>query len=515
MARRPLKQRGETEDEVVVQFDILNEQVVIAAALTLDDQRVRLCRQVNASLLHSEMHKSAWRLVEHMAERKLSWDGGAVLRTVCADAGLLVYLDDVVRHAHTTGRNIGEHVSRLMWDAARMRAASGPLPDLLTAIKDSGAEPGDVRGAARRVLECFDGHGDTSAMPAPGTTSEEQAVEIRLRSTGRATYPYGIKGIDYEADGETPLLVPGAAPGRITIVTGVSGSGKSMLCARMVHGLWRQGRTVLYGAWEPGLGNALEVLACMECGLNRRELRMGLTSDADMKRHAEAMREIEKGVRLLAPPFRQGRSVEGGGQDGRRTYDTNERRIDLLAHYIERSGCEVVACDLLKRAFARFRDPSDEAAALYMVQDMVHGLGRHLIGVHQQLTKGEAGKKTDKRPSREGLKGPAEWFDVADLVVGVHREHIYHNVPDDKLELHVCKQRDGRYPVAIEFDYDGDHMTLANARQFDYRPLDGTAELGDGVERDFTPVKGCAKPRRPHLSMVNEGKEDPDDGRPY
>jgi replicative DNA helicase len=514
MSRRPLYDDKEP-DELVVHFDLINEQSVLGAALRCDDRRAKLVRQVQADQFHSDKHVAGWAVVVRMAEQGLEYDPRTLATLV--DAELCEYLVGLAEQS--SGRNLDQHVERLRWDAARMRAAKGPVPRLLAALKNTRAEPTSLTEAAREVGACFDGYGDTSAMPAPGDTADEQSVEIRMRMVGKASYPCGIPDLDYRDDG-APRLVPGFAPKRCTWITGVSGSGKSTLAAMIAHGLWRNGRKVLYGGWEPGNGNVLELMACWEAGISREALKLGEASlqngtltDDDIRRHADAMHEIEKGIRLLKNPFRQGRVEEEQGKRGFGRADTNERRVDVLARYIERSGCEVFVADLMKRAFARTRDPSEEEQCLYMVQDMKDQLGIHLIGLHQQLIKGASVQgKTDRRPSTEGgLMGSSAWFQTGDLILGVYRDHLYHNVEDNQLEVHVMKQRDGRWPIAICFDYDAPRALLGSGKEFDYRPMEGAGDLGDGLDAAFKDPKprGGRKPARPHLQSVKDHDDEP------
>jgi hypothetical protein len=275
----------------------------------------------------------------------------------------------------------------------------------------------------------------------------------------------------------------------------------------IAYGLWRNGRKILYGAWEPGLGNVLELLACWESGVNRQSMKRGQCTDIEAKRHHEAMKEIEKGIRLLKNPFRQGRVEEEQGRRGFGKRDSTDKRIDILARYIEASGCEVFIADLLRRAFTKFGDPSEEELALYQVQDMKDQLGIHFIGLHQQLLKGEVvNKSKDRRPTMEGLKGSGGWFEVGDLILGVHREHLFRNVEDNQLEIHVMKQRDGTWPIALNFEYDSSSATLGKGREFDYRPMEGESNLGEGLDQVFKdpkPRKGRG-PTTPHLHSVKD-----------
>ena len=70
--------------------------------------------------------------------------------------------------------------------------------------------------------------------------------------------------------------------------------------------------------------------------------------------------------------------------------------------------------------------------------------------------------------TREGVKGPGAWTEVADNVFGVFRPAIYKNVPDEELQLLVLKQRDGAAPLLVGFEFDPGAGFLLNGAEREY-----------------------------------------------
>ena len=78
---------------------------------------------------------------------------------------------------------------------------------------------------------------------------------IRARRGGAAVYPFGIDGFDVYGKDEklddgtdisnTWRVIPGCAPTKTTVVTGVSGSGKTTVTANIALAQVNAGRRVL------------------------------------------------------------------------------------------------------------------------------------------------------------------------------------------------------------------------------------------------------------------------------
>jgi hypothetical protein len=172
----------------------------------------------------------------------------------------------------------------------------------------------------------------------------------------------------------------------------------------------------------------------------------------------ERMHLIHPWVRFMKNPFRQ-----------RGTKRSNERNLDIMQEQIADSGCEVFIADLWKRCLVQ-TDPDDEEEALIRQQAMCEEMGVHAILVQQQRLK-DIEARPDKRPTREGIKGSGAWVEVADNIIGVHRPALWKPVTDNVLEIDVLKQRYGKWPLAIEFDWDPDRGMVSGGRSVEYEMI--------------------------------------------
>jgi replicative DNA helicase len=475
MARRIIETKQTTTDETItIPHDATNEAIVLAAAIVDEDARKKLFKRLVADHFVASEHRNAWNALGEMHRRGLVYDRATV--ESLAGRQVAMYLDGLRKLRPDVPENLDWHVATLLWDAARVRAAKNSVPAFLEALRDSKADPERVRSLARAVGQAFDGHEDRKHLRDASQLASEVMRDIDERIAGRAFYPYGISGLDfYEAgvkdNGGKDLsgmrrMVPGAAPGQITVVSGNSGVGKSTVTLNLVLGLIESGRKVLYGAWEMGPKISLELMACLSLGWSRTQLRAGegpITTDEGKATFRAKLHSLEGRIRILENPFKR----RGGEKPN------NMRHLDVLQGYISDSGCDVFVGDLWKRSIVA-DDPSAEEEALIRQQAMAEEEQVHCILLQQQRLK-DTENRQDTRPTREGIKGSAAWVEVADTILGVHRAGAMGGSIDDKLEIIVLKQRFGPWPMGVEFDWDAERGLISGGRTFAYTRGDASA----------------------------------------
>jgi hypothetical protein len=208
----------------------------------------------------------------------------------------------------------------------------------------------------------------------------------------------------------------------------------------------------MYGAWEEGPGRVLERMACISLQLQRSRVKAGRLTTAEIKALRERMAVIAQHIKFMRMPF---------GKD-RGTRRSHDEVLDEIHGYIADSGCDVVFLDLWRRAF-RGLDPQDEEEALYRQQAIAEETQCHLVLVQQQRLK-DVEKRVNPIPTREGIKGSSAWVDVSDNIIGIYIPSLFKQVGGSVLEMLVLKQRDGRWPLRIEFAWDGDLVSLKDGR---------------------------------------------------
>ena len=265
-------------------------------------------------------------------------------------------------------------------------------------------------------------------------------------------------------------ILPGAAPKMITLVTALSGSGKSLVTGLIANEQRKLQRKVLYGAWETDGPLTAELIATADLGWSKYKLSTGQLSEDELATFERRLCEIMAWVRFWKFPWERSSSATRP--------KTNDEVLDRIHGYIADSGADVVIFDLWRRCLVDRRIDAEEAA-LERMQDMAKDCCAHFILCHQQRLK-DVELRRDRRPTREGIKGTSMWVDVADTILGIHLPSLWKPVPANVLEIDVLKQRFGRWPIAVEFDYSPDSGTIANASEVDYNPP-GTGEREDGL----------------------------------
>ncbi len=446
-------QQSATAPAVDIPYDAVNEQIIIAAALTDDRARDVLVQKIQPDIFLDPQHASIWTALKRMRLRKYEWSLQTLHQQVSGRVEL-DYLKSLMETYPTAPVNLEHHITALRWDHTRAESVRGPLTDLLTALRDPTTPPERVRALGRSIAQCYEAHVDRQFMRDPALLAKEHAAEIAKRAS-QAVYPFGVEGLDRFEDG-IHRLIPGAAPTKTTLITGVSGSGKSIFAAKIGLEQARRRRRVLYGAWEMDAGPTIELMAMMSLGLSRYKVSTGMVSPDELAEIEERMTSIGSYVRFFDPPF---------SYDPSKRYGNNEA-LDVLHRCIADSGAEVVILDLWERIIPD-GGPEPERRALWRQQQIAIETQTHCILVCQQRLK-EVEKRPDKRPSRDTILGSSAWVDIADTILGVHRPALWKAMDDNTLEVLVLKQRFGRWPLAVEFDWDGDACLLKNGRTIDY-----------------------------------------------
>lgn len=451
---KPKAVKGEIDSsDLRIPHDIGNEQVVLAASIVDLPTRDTLLRRIPPDSFFGKGHAAMWTMLAELKRRGLAYDPATVAQ-LSGGAIDTQYIEDLIADRPDVPPNLTHHIETLEWDRKRVEAARGPIGSLLDAIRDPSADPERVRTLALQVGKSLE-NTNLQYLRDPQELVRSQIAEIRKRKGGLARYTYGIDGLmDFE-DGE-PRMIPGAAPKQITVITGLSGGGKTTFVAHAALGLANEKRKVLFGAWEQGSGLTLELIATLSLNLSRTKITIGdFEEETVLDLEAEMLR-LSEYIRFFEIPF--------GRKQGERRL--NDRSLDLIHSYIVESGCEVFIADLWRRALRQF-DPDEEEAALYRQQAIAQETGTHNILIHQQRLK-DVEQRSDKQPTREGLKGSGAWVEMPDTIIGVHRPALWKSVADDTILGLILKQRHGRWPMAVEFDWVPTHGTIKGGRSIEY-----------------------------------------------
>lgn len=463
-------------DAVRIPHDPVNEQILLLAARASSKARADLVARLRPDAFLVAEHIDWWIVFAEMVRRGLEYDV-ATIRQLSNGKIDPEYLEELARdRGETIPANIDHHVAMLEWDRVRIDSVRGPVALLLEALKDPTAPPERVRAIAQQLLAGVE-RGTTSGLLRDPTALVRSAMaELRSRRE-QACYPYGIPGLDLDDDRSRWRMIPGAAPGKLTVITGTPGSGKSALAARMALAQAAAGRRVLFAAWEPGDEDTLQLLAAMKLGWSRYSLSTtdGIDADAELELE-ETMAELALSIRFVGVP---GVPIASGSHVARGERATNERSLDQIHATIVDTGADVAIFDLWKRCLRR-TEPDEEELALVRQQTICARTKCHGILLQQQRLK-DIEQRPDKRPTREGIKGSGAWVEVSDTILGVHRPALWKAVDDTTLEIDVLKQRWGAWPMAIEFEWSPDKGSIEGGRTVKYDQSDGAGEFGSKI----------------------------------
>ena len=452
--------------ELTLPHDVVNEQILIAAAISHAPTCAALVKRLTSDLFVQDEHAAIWTEVQKLVQRGLVVDVSS-LSIACQGRVEPSYIAQLRDSFAGVPANLDHHIESLRWDKRRVSAARGPMAELLKLMRDPSSPPGKLRTSSKQLAQMFEQSGGTGYLKDSDTLVRGMADAVLSRST-QGVWEFGIEGLDVDLVTGKHRLIPGAAPGKTTLITGVSGSGKSAVCARIMLEQARLQRPCLYGPWEMGAEPTLELMAQMSLAdeacargevdhpWTRYNFGTGQLTRAQNQQFRERAAAIAEVVKFFDAPFQS---------ELKKRYD-NDDALDLLSQQIADSGAEVVALDLWERAIPN-GEPSAERRALFRQQQIAKETNTHCILVCQQRLK-EVESRDDKRPARDTILGSSAWVDIADTILGVHRPALWKpTLGDTKMEILVLKQRFGRWPIYVEFEWDGESVRLENARQLE------------------------------------------------
>lgn len=474
---RAAKKAAPTIEEVAkIPHDVINEQVILAACIVDLPTRARLTKTLPVEGFYGKGHKAAWEALRELEKRGLAYDP-ATVRSIAPDVDVN-YLDALVASRPELPDNLSFHVDEFHRDHRRVEAARGPVVELVEALQDLMTDPDELRRLARRVGNAFDGSATLRYLRDPETVLVEMERDLdesvaRARGGRVVGHPYGLPGFDVFEDG-TPRMIPGMFPGGLTLFVGQSGHGKTTIMNQIVLEQIKLGRRGLHGAWEQKAKTNLLLLAGFSLGLPRARVRTGMITDEERDSiRAEARRIVASDarpmIRFFDLPFARKR-----GDKERNGRVLNERNLETIHEHVEFSGCDFAVFDLFHQALVDAK-PEEEKHALDELRQIADATGAHLFCVHH-LNKEDLKARADQRPTRAAIKGGTHWVNTFDTIIAPHIPGKVKHVPMDTLEIHILKQRDGDWPIAVEFDYDARTGVVTNGRSLDMSTIDDAPE---------------------------------------
>lgn len=448
----------------VLKYSPKHEQIVLGTCLRHENVLHKLAKR-NDVVFSVNDHKIIWAGLQVLVERKLKYTPGT-LETILPIEGWQgrSYLEKLTRMAEI--ENVDYHLDRMRWDQIRLSLYSEDVAELVNLCKDSRAKSTDARRLAKTI------HDKLSSVQAEDPLVNNKQLVAKVQATHRArrvagsTFrPSGFQAIDAN-------LVEGFADHRLSVIAATPSTGKTTFMLNIAkEQALKHGVKVGILAWEGGMQAALDTM--VSSGLKIKHERLikfaRVIKDEEQQNIDDFVSNLlqDDKILFLKPP--PNNTMKGS------PWDVNNRVLDWTEEQFTRwVDRHVIYWDLfLKKLPAR--SPEHVSVALDRVAGMIDSeegsVNAHICLLHQINLK-ILEERSDKRPTRDVLKGSGSWVETPDLVIALYRPALYEpGVADNILDVTCLKQRRGPWPWRVEMDWDGSIVCVSGGRSAPMNPI--------------------------------------------
>lgn len=444
----------------VVEFDLANERVILATMVRDANARRTLANDLRDVDFGDPKHRVAFRVIAAMTKQGMAWSEDTFSSIAAGeDFGGFEYLRRVISE-YESNANLAHHVERLRCDAAKFDLLSEHVPSLAAACEDPKVPLSKVAQELRAALARVERSESHRHVRTGDPLIDSFYETLRMRSAiGGVFEPTGHDLLDH-------VLTDGYGPGRLSVIVGRPGMGKSTFVADLIRLRVARSRGTHLGSWEMHPDDYMDMFVAAATGIPASKLTRFFGQLTEEEKDAiAAAAEVYRDARLL--------SIEENPfpflpKPASRFEDVNERNLDHIEATIQRVSRDkpVVILDVVGKALMD-RRPDNVSLALVRLRGMAQRYGVHLMLLHHLNRAGAEG-----RPSLEHIKNSGAFEEEADLVIGLDRPWVRatpgrRRKMTDVLDLHVLKQRRGPWPACIRYDFDGARYSLTNEMLID------------------------------------------------
>jgi replicative DNA helicase len=427
-----------------ITFGLKHEQIVLGSILRDHDVRKKLTRQLTIDDFANPKHKTIFAGLQALTDAGLEYTPGSLVAQLGDGPwGGKEYLDKL--EGIGQGQNLDHHIDKMRWDRARVQCFSEYVPHLVATLKDPRAPAEDASAYVNRIQETIRGARGQQFYEHGASLASRYSASIDARKIHGTFRSSGFRALD-------ELLVAGFAAGDISVITGAPSMGKTTFALNLTKKQskkWHVG----YIPWEGGIQAALDIICASRLRIPLENI-IKFTHLIENEQQAQIddyLAELlgdDKMSFLKRPP----RNLLQG-----QPWDVNNKVLDWFEGQLEGWNRQIVYWDLFEKCLAG-KKPDQISQALDRVQDIAKRTGVHICLLHQ-ITFKEVERRKDMRPTRDSLKGTGGYVEVADLIFGLFRPAIYEiheRVADATIEVICLKQRKGRFPWKVIFDWEGE-----------------------------------------------------------
>lgn len=418
--------------------------------------RKNLVKELSLKNFSADRHKIIFASLVEITNRNLDVTPGTIKSFIPKDSdyGGNEYLDKLENLASES--NIEYHITRTKWDVTRNDIILKKLPEIEALLKDTRLDPEDVLKAYSQIELQIKNViiNDKSIKGGKDITSRYKATEC-AREMGVFTRTSGYRALD-------SMLIECFSPGKFSVLSAASSIGKTTLATNM---LARQARDykVGYMPWEGGITSTIDLLCASQLNIPLWKLikRRDLLSTEETKKKNEFLEEYidTKRITFLERPPKE--LIKGKPH-----YAVNDIVMDWFEQKLEEWDVDIFYWDLFELSFPDTQ-PQSMVWMLNRFQDLLDDTNKHGV-LLQQINLKTTEKNKSKKPTRDLIKGTGAYSERPDFVYTLYREGYYdRSIPDDTLELTCWKQRNGRAPFRMVFDWNGECKKITGGREVD------------------------------------------------
>jgi len=234
-------------------------------------------------------------------------------------------------------------------------------------------------------------------------------------------------------------ILGGLKPGRLCIIAGRPGMGKSQMCLQIAQRCAERGDTPAFFSLEMGKHDLLHRLVFAEARVNEQKLRRG--NDEEKETAANVLKD--KFSELMALPM---------WFDDTASINTQTAQLEMV-QLLAKENISIMFFDHISLA----GDTTKSGNEVQRIGEIMRGLKRIAkvcnipIVIASQMSREVSKSRTDHRPRLEDLRSSGDLEQDADVVLGLYRHEYYFPKGvkgykqdcENFLEILVLKQRMG------------------------------------------------------------------------
>ncbi len=414
--------------------DVVNEQIILGNMIHNPDFRKRMVTEVSAETFLLDKHQIVFMVFEKLVKKNLDYNEDTFIvesEGAAEQYDLVVYMREL-EELIDDNINIDHHVKILVRDKTRKDIATKFIPEFEKILFNDDLTLEDYKHPLDEINRRIDENVDVDNTICSGDGLYASYFNLLKQRRENQFHGLFFKEVDER-------LTCGLEGGQVSVLAGLSGSGKTTLAANISSRLVHHGVKVLMFPLEEGGLRVFDRMVALKAGVHTRKLKKDVAELTSREKYDIAV------------------AVKQYSQMPLMIFDKPNLNFNMLELMVDKFKPDVIVIDLFEKMM-EVRKKLDqenissnlETFQAFVKERNVHGMITAQIGREQM-------KKKDKRPTIEYIKNSGKYTEVADLVIGVHRDRYF--TPDaegpDVLEIIVLKQRDGEAPFKCGYEFDG------------------------------------------------------------